>query len=293
MPLVTPGLFHRLGLAVEDVGAADIWFRQVMGCVPTTGTERPFQETPVAGTLEQEGAAGGMLWHGGLPLLLLGSVTPDGAIGRHIARWGTGLHSVAWEIEDMWTVEHLLELRDIRITGVNVLGRHFFMHPAQTHGMLIEWTDTKMAGDPRRGYPLPAEHRGVVGGVQEIAWITAVLTDADATAAWLADLVGATPVIGNPANDDAIERTIDVRVGDVTLRLITPRTDASRYMAALSVGPRLWSYAVSVPDLDAALAGLTGIGVKVLDRVGPVAWTDPATTVGVPIEWADARSLTR
>jgi hypothetical protein len=293
MALVKPGFFHRLGLAVQDLGVADAWFREVLGCVPTTGTERPFQETPVGGTLEQEGASAGMLWHGGLPLLLLGSVTPDGPVARHIARWGTGLHSVAWEIEDIWSVEHLLRLRDIGITGVNVPGRHFFMHPAQTHGLLIEWTDTKMADDPRRGCPPPGEHPGVVGGVQGIAWITAVLPDADATAAWLADLAGATPVIGNPANNVAVERTIDMRVGDVTLRLITPRTDASRYMAPLLVGPRLWSYAISVPDLDGALAGLTGAGVEVLDRVGPVAWTDPATTLGVPLEWADASSVTR
>jgi catechol 2,3-dioxygenase-like lactoylglutathione lyase family enzyme len=288
MALVAPGLFHRLGIAVEDVGGADAWFRRVMGCVSVAGTERPFQETPVAGTLDQEGATAGMLWHGGLPLLLLGAVTPASPVGRHISRWGTGMHSVAWEIEDMWSVEHLLRLREIRISGVNVPGRHFFMHPADTCGVLIEWTDTRIAGDPRRGHPVPPEGPGVIGGVQGIAWVTAVVTDASTTAASFVDLMGAKPVVGNPTNDEAVEHTVDLAVGDVTLRLVTPRSDASRYMPALSVGPRLWSYAVSVPDLDAALRGLEGAGIKVLDRVGSIAWTDPATTAGIPIEWTDA-----
>jgi methylmalonyl-CoA/ethylmalonyl-CoA epimerase len=291
MALVAPGLFHRLGIAVDDVGGAAAWFRRVMGSVPVAGTERPFQETPVGGTLEQEGATAGMLWHGGLPLLLLGAATPASPIGRHITRWGTGMHSVAWEIEDMWSAEHLLRLRDIRITGVNVPGRHFFMHPADTHGVLIEWTDTRIVGDPRRGHQGPAEGPGVVGGVQGIAWVTAVVADADATASLLVDLMGSKSVTGNPAGDKGVEHTVDLAVGDVTLRLVTPRTDASRYMPALAAGSRLWSYAVSVPDLDHALEGLESAGVKVLDRAGPIAWTDPATTAGIPIQWTDAPAV--
>src|ERR1700760_427628 len=162
MALVQPGLFHRLGLVVDDVGAADGWYRRVMGCVPVSRTERPHQDSgqPVVNVLDLEGAASRMLWHGGLPLILLGAATPDGVVARFLSRWGPGMHSVAWEIDDMWTVEHLLRQRDIRITGVNVPGRHFFMHPADTDGLLLEWTDTSISGDPRRGDPRPAETGG-------------------------------------------------------------------------------------------------------------------------------------
>lgn len=287
VPLVQPGLFHRLGLAVEDAAAAHDWYERVMGSVRVAGTIRPHQERPIADTLSQEGADARLLWHGGLPLILLGASRPDGPVGRHIARWGTGLHSVAWEIPDMWTVDHLLRQRDIRVTGVNLPGRHFFMHPGDTHGVLIEWTDTSIVGDPRRGDQRPPETPGVVGGVQGIAWITAVVADADATAALLVDIADGKLVTGYPAAAVGVERTVDVQVGDVVMRLITPRSDASRHVAALDIGPRLWSYAVRVPDLDAALTGLEGAGVKVLGRMGPVAWTDPATTVGIPIEWTD------
>jgi catechol 2,3-dioxygenase-like lactoylglutathione lyase family enzyme len=288
MALVQPGLFHRLALVVDDVTPADEWYRRIMGCVPVAATERPHQDQPVENVLDLDGATSQMLWHGGLPLILLGVADRDGPVGRFMARWGAGLHSLAWEIDDMWTVEHLLRQKDIRITGVNIPGRHFFMHPADTDGVLMEWTDTIINGDPRRGLPVPAETAGVVGGVQGIGWVTAVVADADATAARLVDLAAAEEVTGNPAADPAVERTIDVAVGDVTMRLITPRSDASRHVAVLERGPRLWSYAVRVPDLDAALDGLAGEGIKVLDRDGSIAWTDPATTLGVPIEWTDA-----
>jgi methylmalonyl-CoA/ethylmalonyl-CoA epimerase len=278
-----------LAVVVDDVAAADAWYRRVMGCVPVAGTERPHQPRRATGATDVDGATTRLLWHGGLPLILLGAATPDGPVGRFLARWGAGLHSVAWEIEDMWTVEHLLRQRDIRITGVNLPGRHFFMHPADTDGLLIEWTDTSISGDPRRGPPRHApEAPGTIGPVTGVAWITAVVADADATAQHLTDLSAAEPVTGNPAADDAVERTVDLRIGDVTLRLVTPRSDASRYLAVLDQKPRLWSYALRVPDLDAALARLTAVGVKVIDRTGSLAWTDPATTLGIPIEWTAA-----
>jgi methylmalonyl-CoA/ethylmalonyl-CoA epimerase len=287
MALVEPGLFHRLAVAVDDVPAADAWYRRIMGCVPVRGSERPHQDEPIPNVLDLEGATSQMLWHGGLPLILLGAATPDGPVGRFLGRWGPAVHSVAWEIDDMWTVEHLLRQQDIRITGVNVPGRHFFMHPADTDGVLMEWTDTSIAGDPRRGFTDPQEIAGVVGGVRGIAWITAVVADAGVSADRLAALAGGTVVAGNPAADAAREQTIDMRVGDVTLRLVAPRSDASRYWPVLERAPRLWSYAVRVADLDDALAGLAGAGVKVVERNGAVAYTDPATTLGIPIEWTD------
>jgi hypothetical protein len=36
------------------------------------------------------------------------------------------------------------------------------------------------------------------------------------------------------------------------------------------------------------VVGLASEGVKVVDRAGAVAYTDPATTLGIPMEWTDA-----
>jgi hypothetical protein len=38
-----------------------------------------------------------------------------------------------------------------RISGVDIAGRHFFIHPDNTAGLLIELTDTEFADDPRDG----------------------------------------------------------------------------------------------------------------------------------------------
>lgn len=287
MPLVEAHFFHRLALAVEDPAASYEWFRRVLGVTPVAGTVRPHQEVPDPTSLRQDGAEARLLWHGGLPFLLLAATDPQGPVGRHLARWGTGVHSVAWEIDDMWTVDQLLRQRDIRVRGVNIPGRHFFMHPADTHGILIEWTDTSLVGDPRRGNPRPEESPGVVGGVLGIPWMTAVVADANAAADLLIDLTAGSRVAGEPVAATPGDDTVDVRIGDVVLRLVTPRSPESRFTPSLEIGPHLHSYTVQVPDLSAALTALEGEGVKVLGRDGSVAWTDPATTMGVSIEWTD------
>lgn len=285
MPIVQPGLFHRLAVVVDDLDKVDAWYRRVFGCAPLT-----VRRSGRGAGVEAEGDSTQLLWHGGLPLILLGTSNPNAAVGRFLARWGPSLHSLAWEIDDMWTVEHRLRERDIHVTGVNIPGRHFFTHPADTHGVLVEWTDTTMPGDHRRGAPLPAETGGVVGEVLGIAWVTAVVADADATASFLGEVASASavPETVNPRADEAVERTVDVQVGDLTVQLVTPQSESSRYWPVLEKGPRLWSYALRVADLDTAIEGLAREGVRVENHGSHLAWTDPATSCGIPIELTDA-----
>ena len=79
----------------------------------------------------------------------------------------------------------------------------------------------------------------MVGGVNGVAWITAVVADSDAVARRLTEVAAAEPVLGNPFPDQAHERTVDVRVGDVTMRLVTPLSSSSRHMVVLERGARL------------------------------------------------------
>jgi catechol 2,3-dioxygenase-like lactoylglutathione lyase family enzyme len=282
---VTPGFMHRLGLAVEDPRASSEWFREVLGAAPVVGTRRPFQEAPVESDSARAGMSSGLLWHGGLPLLLLGAKDGAGPIGRFLERWGPGLHSLAWEVDDMWTVEHFLRSRDLRITGVDIPGRHFFIHPADTAGLLLELTDTAIRQDARHGEAQPAERGGVVPGPMRVAWATAVVADAGRTASMLQDLLEAELFEGLPLTRPDLETTVDLRIGDFAIRLVTPRAEGSRYAPVLDRGPRLWSYALDVGDLDGTVTALEGAGVRVLGRDGNVAWTDPASTFGVPMEW--------
>ena len=180
----------------------------------------------------------------------------------------------------MWSAQNLLIEHGIRIGAVNIPGRHFFMHPKDTHGILMEWTDDTFGANVRR----PSEGGGAVD-VSTLAWITAVVTDAEATAAMLGDLAGGTEVTDNVRGPASEEVTVDVLVGDVTIRLVTPTSADSRY-AGVENTPRLSSFTLRVDDLPATLEALAGAGVPTTHRQEGLAATDPASTFGLPIEWA-------
>ena len=78
----------------------------------------------------------------------------------------------------------------------------------------------------------------------------------------------------------------------MTVRLVSPLSSRSRYAEALERhGERLHGVCIVVDELDAALVQLEEEGVTVVERAGPQAWTDPASTLGLPLEWIDRRAL--
>ena len=279
MPLVEPGTFHRLALAVDDAGSAHEWFSKVLGAGPVT-PDRSADESRSGGEADLAGTDIRLFRLGGYPFILLSKGVAGGPVARFLQHYGPGVHSLAWEVEDMWTVQNLLIERGIRIGAVNIPGRHFFMHPRDTHNVLMEWTDDTFGDNGRR-----SDEGGGALDVDSLAWVTSVVADAEATAAFLTDLAAATPVDGNAHGPDDEELTIDLAVGDITMRLVTPRTPESRYAGLLAAGPRLCSFALRVADLDAALRTLADAGVPAVHRVDGLAATDPAATFGLPIEW--------
>ncbi|HLG66783.1 MAG TPA: VOC family protein [Acidimicrobiales bacterium] len=272
-PLATPGPLHRIGLAVGDADAAAAWFSRVLGAAPfatlssSTGTDG-----------DPDGSYMRMLALAGQPFLLMSPSTDEGFAAAFLRRYGPAVHSLAWEIEDLWGTEHRLALRGIRITGVSIEGRHFFMHPKDTFGLLMEWTDDRV---DNFGSGVPTI--GEIGvPVPEVAWVAAVVEDVEAAARFLGELGGARPLEGLPAAHGTADQTIDLSMGPVPLRLVTPRSEESPY--SLARGPRWFSVCLRVPDLAAALGGLERAGCPVV-REGEVAWTDPAATAGLQLQW--------
>src|SRR5438309_1174339 len=140
MALIEPGPMHRLAVAVEDSEAAATRFTRLFGAAPLGGAVVPFmpEDRSVMDDIrELEGSDSQMMWQGGYPLLFLAPFGEHGYVRQHLGRWGPGVHSLAWEIEDMWGADARLRAQGIRITGVNIPGRHFFLHPRDTHGVLI------------------------------------------------------------------------------------------------------------------------------------------------------------
>jgi len=226
------------------------------------------------------GADSQILRLGGYPIILFSGGAVGGPVAAHLTRFGPSVHSLAWEVDDLWATQNLLVRRGIGLGAINVPGRHFFMHPRDTRGVLMEWTDGNFGENERR----PDEGGGVVD-IDSIAWVSAAVTDAEETAAFLGDLCGASPIGGNEQGPSDREVTIDVVIGDLTLRLVTPRSTASPYADVLAAGPRLCALALKVGDLDKSMASLEEAGAPVVRREGNLAATDPAATFGIPIEW--------
>jgi catechol 2,3-dioxygenase-like lactoylglutathione lyase family enzyme len=276
VPVVSDvGLFHRLGVAVREetgtvepdggaaaAGTAAAWFAGVLGAEVERSQLEPGDTHSTT-----------MLWLGPSPFAVFaaGAADTTGTIGRYLERFGPGLHSVAWRVRDLQGAEDALRGRGYTIVGVNREARHFFLHPKETFGILLELTD-QAADDARHQ---PRSH----GPVREMAWMTALVGDLEAAEALFSDLLGAESVAGLPAGSPSVEDTLDLAIGDVVLRLVRPTSSASRYSAFVAdVGDRLHSVALRVDSLD-------GVPVPLVERSDRRGWTDPAHTFGVRFEW--------
>ncbi len=248
-----PGNCHRIALAVHDVAGAMEQWKTVFG----------------AGVMfdrvvdELDGSEMGMVWMGNVPFLALGSTDPDGLVGRWLARNGPGVQSLAWEVPDLWGAQNYLQQMGIGITGVHVPGRHFFMHPRDTFGLMLELTDDRLDGDPRQGRAPTGGGDGLVQ-VHGVAHVTAAVPELEPVTALFAQVFGVAP--RSVANDGA-----EFDIGDLTLRVIEE--------PILRRGT-LQSVTLAV-DLEPAPAALTEAGIGVLARRDDTLHLDPADTFGI------------
>lgn len=286
-PPIEPGYFHRLGLAASpEAGYAD-WLQRVLGAVRVDSGMRQVQGIPfgqaTSGVSHDSGAASEMLWLGTMPICIFAAIDGDGQLGSFVAKYGPGLHSVAWTVEDFWKTEHLLRRADIRITGVDIAGRHFFMHPADTAGLLIEITDTEFTNDPRddASFLPPAPADAVVQGAA-LAWLTLACADPHKSADVLTALLHTTEVPGLPHEPG--QEVIDLQVHDVVVRLAKrAEGDLARDTFA--------SFCLSVPDLDDTCDRLAAAGIRVDARTDGLAWTNRDDTLGMSIQWVSKALL--
>jgi methylmalonyl-CoA epimerase len=127
-----PHLDH-LGLAVDAPEAVTTLFETLLGA-------RPYKQETVSG----QGVRTHFIAAGSAKLELLESITPDSPIARFLARHGEGMHHLAFEVDDVEaTMAHcrthgFTPLSDTPQPGAD--GKLiFFLHPKDTHGLLIEF----------------------------------------------------------------------------------------------------------------------------------------------------------
>jgi hypothetical protein len=254
-----PGNCHRIALAVHDGrGAMEQWQR-------VFGAGVMFDHVHD----EVDGSDMGMVWMGDVPFLSLGAAGPDGLVGRWLATHGPGVQSLAWEVPDMWAAQNHLQQLGIGITGVHVPGRHFFLHPRDTFGLMLELTDDRLPGDRRRGLEPTGGGDGLVQ-VERVVRVTGTVVDLEPVAELFDQVFGAEPTT-------LAESVADFDIGDLTLRLVAGATGRGA----------LRSVTLAV-DLAAAPAGLEAAGIGVERHDDGSLWLDPTDTFGLHLQLVDA-----
>jgi len=126
-----PRLEH-IGIAVRDAGAVARLYEALLEAMPYK-TE----------TVEREGVRTHFISAETAKIELLESLGPDSPVARFLEKRGEGLHHLAFEVADIDDAMTRLRaagfepLSDTPLPGADGK-RIFFLHPKQTHGVLVE-----------------------------------------------------------------------------------------------------------------------------------------------------------
>ena len=122
----------HLGIAVKAVADAAKMYETVLG-LKVTGTDQ----------VDDQGVKVAMLDIGESRFELLEAIRPDSPIGKFVEKRGEGLHHIAVQVDNIEA-----SLAQLKAAGVRLIdekprkGAHntrvAFIHPAGTHGVLLE-----------------------------------------------------------------------------------------------------------------------------------------------------------
>jgi methylmalonyl-CoA/ethylmalonyl-CoA epimerase len=127
----------HVGIAVRDLAEALAFYRDALGL-----------EVEAPEEVRSQRVRAHFLPVGAARLELLEPTAPDSPIARYLDKRGPGLHHVALRVEDIRAA-----LADLKARGVRLIdeeprpGAHgalvAFLHPASTHGVLVELTQAR------------------------------------------------------------------------------------------------------------------------------------------------------
>ena len=130
---------EHIGIAVQDVAKVNKLFEKLFGA-------EPYKSEDVA----SQGVRTHFIDAGGAKIELLESLSESSPVARYLTKHGEGIHHLAFEVSDIQaTWKHALQLGLEPIgegPGPGADGKQiFFIHPRQTHGMLIEFCQSMPA----------------------------------------------------------------------------------------------------------------------------------------------------
>ncbi len=131
----------HIGIAVESIEQALGFYRDALG-LEAELEEVPAQQVRVA-----------MLGVGESRVELLESTSPEGPIGRFIAKRGEGIHHICFQVADIEAALAQLRAHGARLIDdkprVGAGGHRIaFVHPASASGVLIELSEAPLRKDP-------------------------------------------------------------------------------------------------------------------------------------------------
>jgi methylmalonyl-CoA/ethylmalonyl-CoA epimerase len=230
---------------------------------------------------------GGMVWLGDSSLELGQPLGTDDATARFVRRFGSGMHSVAMQVEDIEATIAHVEARGVRV-GARPMPFFILCDPRTTEGIFLEFNDGENHDDPRFGRPVPTAVRPPLLAVRQMAFAGAVAPDPRATAERLADVIG-TEVTFARGDTGPGEPAAGVSLGSCTLalyRLPEPEETVRLWGRELSRA-QVHLMAFTVPDLETAAATLTGRGIRLLRRDRDYVVPDPSQTGDIPVAFCD------
>jgi len=123
---------HHVGVVVPSLEAGLKFWRDTLGMRLTKSA-----------TIEEQGVRAALLEIGSSEIELLEPLSPEGGVGKFLARRGGGLHHVCFETDDV-----ARELAGAKAKGIQLIdqaprhglaGMICFLHPKATRGVLVEY----------------------------------------------------------------------------------------------------------------------------------------------------------
>lgn len=125
---------HHVAIATEDLAAARRLYVDQLGM-------RPAQEEPEL--VAPQGVNVFVVYAGTQRIELVEPTGPETPVGKFIAKRGTGIHHMAFEVEDLEAALRTLTEEGVRLVHTTPQqGSHHtaiaFLHPSATGGVLME-----------------------------------------------------------------------------------------------------------------------------------------------------------
>jgi catechol 2,3-dioxygenase-like lactoylglutathione lyase family enzyme len=226
------------------------------------------------------GRRGGMVWVGDNSIELGAPVGDQSPVRGFVEKLGGGMHSVALRVADAGAARERLAAAGAP-AAVAIGDDVFFTRPADSHGLMLEWSAMHTDDDPRWGFPLAARTVQPVVPATRYGFVTAAVADPLAAAARLAELCGTEVVRGTPgAGPDAVGAIVSL--ADCLLLLFAlPERPQDWPWGNPPTRARFHGHGLEVDDLAGALAALEQAGVRSVATLEHAVLLDPVAT-GVP-----------